>query len=468
MMESGKDIYKSSRVFYVAEAAFEYFIAILIGGAYLAKITSAIGMSDGLTGVLFSFVSLGAGVQIFALFFADRRSVKGYVTVLHTINQLCFAVIYLVPLFNISKSVKIVIFIVLLLGGQMISNIMNASKVNWLMALVPDKNRGRFTATKEIVSLIGGTAFSFAAGAVIDGFESAGNLNGAFIVGAAAIFVFAVLHSMTLIFSKEKVNEKSVAHGKVMRDIKALLKNKTVLKILLLQALWNIAIFSTQPFYGSYQINELGFSMTFIAVLSIIYAVFRIVFSRIFGKFADKHTFVKMLNICYIVACASLCVNMFTVPANGKIFYTVFYTLQAVAMAGINSGAVNLIYDNVEPKQRMRAYALQQSITGVIGFGTTTVMSLLVTFIQKNGNHFLGMNVYAQQVMSAIGALVVVLILVYVNAIARFKKVDKDKAQAQGDGGAADQNTGEEITVDENTGEETAVDGNTGEGVAGE
>ena len=62
--------YKTSRFLYILEAAFEYFISLLVGGAYLAKVTSAIGISDSITGVLNSFVSLGFCFQLFAIFLA--------------------------------------------------------------------------------------------------------------------------------------------------------------------------------------------------------------------------------------------------------------------------------------------------------------------------------------------------------------------------------------------------------------
>ena len=38
-LEENKDIYKTSRFLYILEAAFEYFISLLVTGAYLAKIT---------------------------------------------------------------------------------------------------------------------------------------------------------------------------------------------------------------------------------------------------------------------------------------------------------------------------------------------------------------------------------------------------------------------------------------------
>ena len=63
-----KDIYRSSRACSVVSAAVEYFISLLVIGSYLAKLTSDIGISDSVTGILTSFVSLGFGFQLFAIF----------------------------------------------------------------------------------------------------------------------------------------------------------------------------------------------------------------------------------------------------------------------------------------------------------------------------------------------------------------------------------------------------------------
>ena len=44
-----KDRFKLSRVLYIIEAALEYFISIMVSGAFLAKVTMYIGLSDNLT-----------------------------------------------------------------------------------------------------------------------------------------------------------------------------------------------------------------------------------------------------------------------------------------------------------------------------------------------------------------------------------------------------------------------------------
>ena len=88
-----KDIYKKSRELHILDAAFEYFITILVSGAYLAKITSAIGISDSLTGILSAFVSLGCGFQIIAVFLANKQPVKRWLTPLYCLTHTCFGIL---------------------------------------------------------------------------------------------------------------------------------------------------------------------------------------------------------------------------------------------------------------------------------------------------------------------------------------------------------------------------------------
>lgn len=422
-METTKeDIYRSSRILYVLEAAFEYFISLLVTGAYLAKVTEAIGISDTLTGILTSFVSLGCGFQVIAIFLANKRPVKRWVTALHSLNQLFFALVYLVPFIELTKAQKTALFIVFLLLGHIVNNVVNSPKINWFMSLVDDKKRGSFTAGKEMASLIGGMVFSFAMGAVIDHFEIIGDINGAFIVCGLSIFVLMLAHSATLIFSKEKPVE-DIEKISTKQLLSELVKDKNLFKVILIAILWNVAVYSATPFYGSYQIKELGFTMTFVSILSAAYAIIRSIFSRPMGKYADKYSFAKMLNICFIIALVGFSVNIFTVPKNGKIFYTIYYILYAVSMAGINSATVNLIYDYVDKEKRIGALALSRMFSGFAGFFTTLAVSPLVSYIQNNGNVFFGLNVYAQQVVSALAVVLITVLIVYLNLVV--KKIKK-------------------------------------------
>lgn len=402
---------KTSRFLYILEAGFEYLISILVAGAYLAKLTESLGMSDQLTGIMSAVISLGHLFQLGSLLIRPKR-VKGLVVAFSIANQLLFMMLYVIPLGSGAKPLRSVLFIVAILLAYLLYNLVHPKKMNWFMSLIDDSVRGRFTSVKEMVSLIMGVGFSFAMGGVVDYFEAKGQLQTAFVICGITIAALMVLHTITMIGSVEKPVE--VVPGK-RRAFKAMLKDKTILKIAVMFALWYATMYASTPFLGSYQNKELGFSMTFISVLSLIYSGVRIAFSFLWGSYADKRSFKAMLTACLAISAVGYFINIFTVPANGRIFYTAYYVCHAIAMAGINSALTNLVYDYVELSRRADAIAITQTVSGVVGFLTTLAAGVLVEQIQQSGNRFFGMGVYAQQIVSAISFVMNLVVILYLH-----------------------------------------------------
>ena len=369
---------KTSRFLYILEAGLEYLISILVAGAFLAKITESLGMSDQLTGIMSSIISLGHLFQLGSLMIRPKR-VKGLVVTLSVANQLLFMLLYVIPLGSGARPLRTILFVAAILLAYLLYNLAHPKKINWFMSLIDDSVRGRFTSVKEIVSLIMGMLFTFAMGLVIDFFEAKGQLQTAFVVCGITIAVLTVLHTLTMVFSVEKpIPMETRKTG----AFKAVLTDKNILKIAVMFALWYAATYSATPFLGSYQNKELGFSMTFISVLSFIYSGVRIAFSFLWGTYADKTSFKSMLLVCLGISALGTGINIFTVPANGKIFYTAYYICQAIAQAGINSALINLVYDYVDLSRRADAIAVTQTVSGVVGFLTTLVVGVLVSFVQ--------------------------------------------------------------------------------------
>ncbi len=426
-----KDIYKASRGYYIAEATFEYFISLIITGAFFAKLTAALGFSDSLTAILGAFVALGCSFQLFTIAFFKGGPVKRRVTLVHIINQLMFMSIYLVPFLRVGQTAKTVIFIALLMGGYILSNIISAPKINWCMSLVEDGKRGVFTSTKEMFSLIGGFIFNLSMGSVIDHYEAIGNTRMAFIICAITIFVLMILHTLTLILMKEKDTPYVGSNISISERFRMVLADKNIMKVISVSVLWTISHHVATSFYGTYQIKELGFSMKFVALLSILYAVVRVPCSFLLGRYADKHSFAKMLKICYGLAALGFFICSFAVPSNGKVFYTTYYLLYAAAMGGINSAETNLIFDYVPPEKRSDTLAVKQTVFGVAGFLSTVAFTPLLHHIQAAGNRFLGIPVYAQQVLSFVACICTVLLIIYLDKVVlKIKTVQENNISA--------------------------------------
>ena len=146
-----------------------------------------------------------------------------------------------------------------------------------------------------------------------------------------------------------------------------LLKNKTLFKIIMVFVIWNIANYSTTAFSGAYQVGALGFTTTFASIIVIASSIARVIFSKPIGRYADKHSFCKMLYICFGIEAVAFATAMFITPSNGSVVYIIYYVLYCIGCAGINSSIINLIYDYVDYDKRISALALVNTASGFAG-----------------------------------------------------------------------------------------------------
>lgn len=417
MLNNDLALLRRSRLMYIFEAALEYLISILVTGSFLATITKELGVSDSLTGILSSVISLGCLFQLLSLS-VRRTRVKRLVVVLSVINQTLFMFLYVTPLTGAKKQIKIVLFVILICTAYLIYNFAHPKKINWLMSLVDDSSRGAFTSNKEIFSLVCGMIFSFLMGAVIDRFEESGEIRTAFILSAAVIFILILLHTLTMIFTVEKETPNN-KNGNFLTGVRELVKNKIVIKITGVFVLYNISNFASVPFYGTYQINELGLGLKTISVLVIFGNISRILVSRLWGKYADRKSFAAMTEKCLIfLGIAQLCA-LFAVPSNGTVMFALYYFFYGVAMGGINSALINLIFDYVAPEKRSDSLAITQAVSGLVGFLTTVCLSPLVTLVQNSNNTIFGVHIYAQQLCTIISLLFTAASVIYVKIVIR-------------------------------------------------
>lgn len=408
---------RRSQFLYIIQAAVEYFIAILMAGSYLATLTNYLGISDSVTGIISSIISLGCVFQLLSSFL-NRGKVKKTVTLFSILNQLLFMMLYFIPLTGFGAQLKVILFVVMIVLAYVIYNAIMPLKTNWLMALVEDSHRGVFTAHKEIVSLLSGMIFTFVTGRIIDHYREAGQIGTALLICGGAIFLLNILHTLLLFFIVEPdAGEPAPGKKAPIREMLAALKDRDILRITGLFCLWSVTAYTAAPFYGSYQIKELGFSLTFISIMSMAYSILRALCSTRWGRFADRHSFAKVLQIGLVLEAAAYLINVFSGPGVRSWFYPVYYLMTAVASAGLNSAKFNLVFDYIPLERRANALAVSQALSGVVGFVTTLIASRLVAHIQQNGNALFGIPVYAQQVCSFIAFALTILLIVYVSRV---------------------------------------------------
>ena len=423
-----KDSDKLTRIAYIIEAGFEYFVSLFVTGTMLGYILDSLGFSDAAQGIISTVATFTCGAQLFALFRVGRRR-KRLVTVGHVINQICFVLLYLLPVFDFAPVVKTTVLMVLLFGGHIINNAINPAKIAWLMSSVLSHKRGSFTATKEMISLAGGIAVSIGFGAVADIYRDADGMPTTpyYLICTAALAVMMLIHTAALLVSSEKeISAPQIAdtRGVVVRMI----RNRDLIKVIGVGIIWNIVSALSISFYASYLRQELAFSFTVIAFLTTAASVCRILVSPLLGRIADKYSFATSMTISFVAVALGFFAMVFTAPQT-RWLYLVYACLHSFAMAGINSGVINLIYDYVPPADRAVAMGVKNALGGIIAFFVALFSGFVLGKIQTAGGLTLfGVTLYAQQVLSLLSCVGAVLLILYMRCvIAPLQRIDETK-----------------------------------------
>lgn len=407
--------YKLSRKAYCAQCAFEYLISILVCDAYLAKLLSSIGLSDTLIGIISSFITLAFLFQLASIFLVHRiKNVKRTVIIFSIASQLLFTSLYLIPFIPASREIRTVLVTVGILVAYLGTYLINSVAFKWANSFVDPAKRGDYSAVKEMISLIAGMLFTFAVGYVIDITEAAGKLYSGFLFIAAAGLILSVCDFISLMLIS---NAKTIGAKKtqpVGEVLSKLIHNRNFIRIVIFTVLWNVAQYFTVGFLGIYKTKDLMFTVGTVQLINIVGNMFRFFISRPFGRFSDRHSYSRGMELALCITAVAFAFNIFTMPQT-RWFIVVYTVLFSVSIAGIGQNSYNILYSYVPEEYFVEASAIKNSIGGICGFGASLLGGMILDKVQSGGNMVFGIHIYGQQILSAISFLLIITALLYLH-----------------------------------------------------
>ncbi len=419
MIDFNSLTYQRSRKAYMAQCTVEYFVTLLVTDAFLAKLLTHIGVSDSLTGIISSFVSLAFVVQLMSIFLLRKSvSTKKIVIFFDTVSICFFTLLYLIPFAPFDKTVKTVFMVIGILIAYASKYLIYSICFKWANSFVEPTKRATYSANKEIISLLSGMVFTTVIGYIIDRFEEIGSIEGGFLFIAVAIFVLNVANFICLLSigkgEKEDVEENNKTSLKEVFD--NTFKNKGFRSVVLLTILWDCARYFTIGFIGVFKTNDLLMSVFLIQIVNVIANLMRMVVSKPFGRYSDKHSFAKGFKLALYIAAGGFLINCFTTKSTW--FFIIIYTiLYNVCLAGTNQNSFNITYNYVDEKYITQAMAFKNCIGGICGFGSALLGAKILSVIQSNGNMIFGIHVYGQQVLSLISFALTVIGIIFIRTV---------------------------------------------------
>lgn len=402
---------RRSRGFIIAEAAVEYFIALCVTSTFLTAILNYMEVSAAHQGIIASMSQLACAVQLLAVFGVRRTyPCRRWVSILNLVNQLLFALLYLVPLTPLPGSVKLAAFVVMLLCAYFCQHYLTPSRTQWHMSLVDDHHRGIFTANKEIISLVGGMFFSQGAGILFDHLKASGHTEAAFVVFAVTITVLALLHLALMLAIREPEPTHAIPVKRFGEIIRTVFGNRQLRAVIVFDALFAVTLVPGN-FSAVYLTRTIGFSYTVVTLFSVVMAAVRALSSRPLGRYADRRSWVSMLRLSMTVSAVGCVFYAFCTPRM-PLFYLLYTVCHAFSLGGTNSGRTNLCFDYVDPDDRRYVLGVKAAISGMVNFAVTLLAARLVDAIEAAGNVVFGIAVYPQQVLFGANALLLGVLVV--------------------------------------------------------
>lgn len=417
MNYDSKDFVRSRRA-YMLQCMLEYFVSLMVTDAFLAKLLSYIGISDALIGVISSFVTLAFAMQLLTILLVRRKiNAKKTVMIFDTLSIFFFMLLYLVPFAPVTKGAKTALVMVCVILAYTGLYLIQSICYKWCNSFVKPTVRAEYSAKKEIMSLIGGMIFTAVMGYIIDRFEGLDNLSGGFLFISAMILFLNICNFICYcLISKEVEHEGDIQEGTVKSFssvVRNTLGNRPFRKVILLSILWSCAGGFTTGFMGTFKTNDLGLTVLAVQVVNIIGCFARMLVSLPIARFSDRNSFAKGFRLALFIACVAFAVNMFTCPDRWYlvICFTVLYNC---CQAGTSQNSFNITYNYVDNNYIVEAMAVKNSIAGICGFGCSIIGSRILEYVQSNGNKLFGMEIYGQQVLSAISLMLAVSAMIFV------------------------------------------------------
>lgn len=416
--------YKHSRRAYIMQAMFDYFISLLVADAFFAKLLTSIGISDALTGIISSIITGTLGFQLLSLLVVRTKiSKKTLVLVLYTISNFFFLFLYVIPFLPFDKVTKTTIVIVSIVLAYLFKNAVGSVYSRWANSFVDPTKRASFSATKQMVSLFSGMIFIPVIGYVIDHYEAIDNLNGGFLFVAIATLILSICNFISIaLIKKEKPDDFAGANEPMKTVLVKTFGNKNFRNVVVLISLSQIARYFTYGFLGVFKTSDLAMSMLLIQTINIIASFVRILISKPFGRYSDKHSFAKGMELGLWLVAASFFVCIFTTKATWYLI-VVHTILYSCGLSGIVENEINIIYSYVDAKYISQAHSIMCCMVGVLAFAASAVGGKILDVIQNNGNMIFGISVYGQQVLAVITVAITLIAILYDKKVIEKQKV---------------------------------------------
>ncbi len=331
------------------------------------------------------FLSLRVLFCIFQLFSAPLFSKIGQskfvVLAIYYASRVAFFGMVFLPLFTKNSVVCVSLFFTLLILNAILAQIDYAPFVNWRMSILQPDDQKKFHSYKTIMSVSIATALNFGLSYILDNLVSTPQAYYIFFAIFLTIFIIATIDFiLKMLLDKPPIKDDTIRFKGL---ISIPLKDKNFRKVLFLTTSFNFALNLGTCFLSLYCLKYLNMSFTYISIMTLVYALSRMLGSYIFARLSIKK---KNYNLVMIISLSLIAIMTLSIGVLGGAAYYVMpliYIIYGFGQVGLSLFESNAIYESAPAGKRTHYVSICKFFVGL----SSIIITLVSLFgISANNN----------------------------------------------------------------------------------
>ncbi len=368
--------YKSNFKKLLVAVSFDNIANDLSTSALLTGYAIFLGLNEKLISLFLSLRVLFCIFQLFsAPLFSKIGQSKFVVLAIYYASRIAFFSMVFLPLFTSSPVVCVSLFFVLLILNAVLAQLDYAPFVNWRMSILQPNDQKKFHSYKTIISVSIATALNFGLSYILDNLVSTPQAYYVFLAIFLTIFAITTIDFVLKLFlDKPPIKDDPI---KFKGLISVPLKDKNFRKVLFLTTCFNFALNLGTCFLSLYCLKYLNMSFTYISIMTIVYALSKMLGSYIFARVSIKK---KNYNLVMIISLSFVAIMTLSIGALGSFAYyvmPVIYIIYGFGQVGLSLFESNAIYESAPEGRRTHYVSICKFFVGL--------SSIIITLISLFG-----------------------------------------------------------------------------------
>ena len=350
-------------------------------GNFLAGYLTYLGASPAFCAIVAAVPQLGCILQLVSPFLFERlRHRKTAIRICCFAFRMGMGMAGLIPFMLTGKTARLGAAFALYLLAFLMAGFVTPGLDQWGMELAPKYRRGRFFASKNILSALMNSAISLVLGWQLDRFSAADRAGMGYLVLYSCCCFLACVDQVLL----GRMEEVPCTPMKSLRlgDLKRPLKDAAYRKIVIFLPAWFFSQNFSSAFLSVYMLQALGMSHTQISGVAMVASAAGILGTWFWGRAADKSSWNRILlwTGC-IIGGTYLCWGAVP-PGVGLAIPFLLQSLVAACSGSFHMASANLQYSCAPAEGKTLYLGVGAAISNLTGYGAALLGASAQSMLQ--------------------------------------------------------------------------------------